>query len=509
MFVDSMKNTKVHKLNVTAMKVLFAGFFLFLHLNAVSQEILWSNPRKLKGFAVYTQIAGENEEGLFLIRYKSRLFQRNIILEKYRKELGYVYSKNLLMGRSQLDYACTNENGIVLFRSEYDKQQKIRTVKAQLYHSSLQQNGSDKILFRHELAHSEQLPCLFYRDKIQGNILIFSRLPGERSESSILEFRMYSPQLEEIYMRRVILDKPLKEIMPSELLSADSVGIALLFRHLVRQTKKNVARSQTIFKNHEYVLILPKDTTGYHLYQLGDSTFHFTQPEMNYDRTSGKLFIQQVFGTSELSGQQGIYELLLDKNYDTTERYYYFDSVLVESLNPQRTLEGRTYLSDYKIIRVIPQSNGGSLSIIERASMASEEEVIFISGIAQNASRNIYNFEDVALISRDSSGKMLWNQVINKSQSTINDGGYFSSVIPVITPAAVHILFNDMLLNVGTVLQYTIWSDGSLQSKILLGNDREYVNAIPSEAMQISATEWILPVLRDRKFALVKLQYPL
>lgn len=489
--------------------MMFTALMLVLHFSAISQEILWSNPRKLKGFAVYTQIAGQNDEGLFLVRYKSRLFQRNIILEKYRRELGYVYSKNLMLGRSQLDYACTSDNNIILFRSEYDKKQKIRTVKAQRYHASLQQNGNDKILFRQELSSSEQYPCLYYRDKTNGNILVFSRLPEKQGEQSVLEFRLYNQNIEEIFMRRVILDKPIKEIMPSELIIGDSIGIALLFRHLTRQAKKNAGRSQPVYRNQEYALIIPDETPGYHLYQLGDSNFHFTQPEMTYDRASGCLFIQQVFGASENSGQQGIYELKVRHDYSRTEQYHYFDSIFVQSLNPQRTLEGRTYLSDYKVIRVIPQSNGGALSIIERASMASEEEVIFISGIAQNASRNIYNFEDVALISRDSSGAMIWNQVINKSQSTLNDGGYFSSVIPIITPSAVHILFNDMLLNVGTVLQYTIWADGSAQSKILLGNDREYVNAIPSEAMQISAEEWILPVLRDRKFALVKLQYPL
>jgi hypothetical protein len=139
--------------------------------------------------------------------------------------------------------------------------------------------------------------------------------------------------------------------------------------------------------------------------------------------------------------------------------------------------------------------------------MSSEEDVIYVNGIPQNTSRNIYNFDEVFVLSLDSSGKIVWHKMINKSQSSMNDGGYYSSVIVGVTQDNIHIIFNDKMRGNGNVMQYSINGKGVMSDVILLRSDREYLSVIPAESKQISSNKLLIPVSRDKKFALLKLIY--
>lgn len=490
---------KMHKfqLRTALFFLMFWGWYGPLH----AQEIRWSNARKLKGLAVFTKVIGQNESGLFLLRYKSRFLSRNVILEKYRHELGYAYSKNLILRKSQLEYAGLIDNRIVLIKSDFDKKERRKDLRAIFYENDLQQSSPDLPLISSNAPGGyERSPFMFAGNTQGTKLIIAKRQSTQDGNSTRFELHTYNERMEPIHFQSVDFAYPFKDVFPLELVTDDILGTHLLIRLRVKSARKMDTKS------HLYLLHFNQNEV--HEYVLGDSQHFYTQAVLNYDHFGKRLIVQQVYGKSVQEGQKGIYTFSLGADAKVNEHYLAFDSSMIESMHPQRTLSGKNYLSDYGLLRLVPQNDGGILSIIERSSVSSEEDILMVSGVPQNTSRNIYNYEDICVISQSSEGAIHWYHVINKSQSTINDGGYYSSVIPLVTSEAVHMVFNDMLLNIGTALQYTIWADGSMQSKILLGNEREYVSVIPSEAQQISAFEWLLPVMKDRKFALVKLNYP-
>ena len=67
--------------------------------------------------------------------------------------------------------------------------------------------------------------------------------------------------------------------------------------------------------------------------------------------------------------------------------------------------------------------------VAERSSFTFESDVIYVNGIPQSTSRNIYNYEDVLVMALEPDLRIRWYHLINKSQSSLNDGGYYSSII--------------------------------------------------------------------------------
>jgi hypothetical protein len=190
-----------------------------------------------------------------------------------------------------------------------------------------------------------------------------------------------------------------------------------------------------------------------------------------------------------------------------TRTFSKFSKDIMVDLIGERHEEDESEAYEFEQLKAVPMSHGGITVVSERASMSSEEDVIYVNGIPQNTSRNIYNFDEVFVLSLDSSGKIVWHKMINKSQSSMNDGGYYSSVIVGVTQDNIHIIFNDKMRGNGNVMQYSINGKGVMSDVILLRSDREYLSVIPAESKQISSNKLLIPVSRDKKFALLKLIY--
>ena len=60
--------------NITWLVILF-----WLPVNA--QVLQWSNPKKIKGAAVYAKVIGENSSGIFLLRFRNRFYSKHVIIE--------------------------------------------------------------------------------------------------------------------------------------------------------------------------------------------------------------------------------------------------------------------------------------------------------------------------------------------------------------------------------------------------------------------------------------------
>jgi len=147
------------------------------------------------------------------------------------------------------------------------------------------------------------------------------------------------------------------------------------------------------------------------------------------------------------------------------------------------------------------------LLIAEQKEIATEDDIVLVNGIPQSTSKNIYNFNELLVLNYDSSGFIDWHNVITKNQTTINDGGYFSSAVVFVGEKFVQLIFNDQLRSTGDVMQYTIYNNGVLQSNKLLKNELENVVIIPVESKQVSSNKVIIPTSKNRRFALLKIIY--
>src|SRR5210317_1325757 len=101
------------------MRVLF--IIILFSQSAFAQTVEWSNSRKLRGNSVFTHIIGQDSKGIYLLRQKNRLFSKYVILEKYHPQLGFAFSRSLLIQKSKIINADINERGIFMASVHYNR----------------------------------------------------------------------------------------------------------------------------------------------------------------------------------------------------------------------------------------------------------------------------------------------------------------------------------------------------------------------------------------------------
>jgi hypothetical protein len=75
------------------------------------------------------------------------------------------------------------------------------------------------------------------------------------------------------------------------------------------------------------------------------------------------------------------------------------------------------------------------------------------------------------------------------------------------TENAVNIIFNDPITISGDIVLATFTPSGKREIKVIAKGDEMSAFIIPSEGKQISMDKVMVPVLKDRKFALLKVTF--
>ena len=182
-----------------------------------------------------------------------------------------------------------------------------------------------------------------------------------------------------------------------------------------------------------------------------------------------------------------------------------FTEEFIAAVNQQ---DSKDFVSDgFSLLKAIPRSDGGILLIAEQKEINTEDDIIMVNGIPQSTSKNIYNYNEILVLNYDNEGFLDWYNVITKNQTTVNDGGYYSSAVVYVGDKYVQLFYNDQLRSSGDIMQHTVYNNGKSESKKLLKLELDYVAIIPRESKQVSSNKIIIPTLKNRRFALLKLIY--
>jgi len=107
----------------------------------------------------------------------------------------------------------------------------------------------------------------------------------------------------------------------------------------------------------------------------------------------------------------------------------------------------------------------------------------------------------------DSTGNLAWESWIAKNQNTVNDGGMLGSAFVLATESSINVLFNDPIAAGGDILVASFLPSGERDIKVLVKGDEMNAFILPMEGIQISKDKIIVPVSKDRKFALLKITF--
>jgi len=480
-------------------------FILLPTVRSGAQDMEWSNTRRLKGSAVFTYVIGEGSNGIYLLRYRNRFFSRQVILERYRDKLGYASSQSIRLRKARLLSAELINDTIYLFTTHYDRNNAFNELKVQAFREDLEPIGEQVSLSNSSLADyydKGDFSMKLSQDRKSFLVAFTDRAEDDTRIINLESFRIGTWRKE--IDRALQLPIKYDDFTLADMSFDNGSDAFLMIGQVLRSPKKAFEPYKSFSLYH-----FRSDDVEISDFVLNDSNLFVQSPRLNMNRWKDQMVVTGFYSNTNPRTFIGVYNLFYDLNEG--QPYFQvtpFSAELVEALKPGQDIESGTELQDISFLEIIPTSEGGMTLVTENSSISSEEEVINVNGIPQAMSRNIYNYGNILVMSIDSAGTAKWDHVINKSQSSMNDGGYFSSAIVGHTRSNIYIIYNDQMRNNGDVMQYTVSNQGNVSNKILLRSNEDFISVIPGEARQIAYNELLLPTNKDRHFALLKLIYP-
>lgn len=470
---------------------------LLCTLSTSAQVLQWSTPTKLKGAAVFTKVIGENEQGVYLLRYRNRFYSKNVILEKYNHLLTVQGSKVVDLKNARLSKIYMTEKGLLLIKSKYNRSTQENNLSGQWYDFDLKPVGPSTVL-------ASSTPTEFgdrgnFRVRISDDLKTLSLLYSEENiaKEIVIHHKLFDINLAVKSEKHFELPYQYSTFIISDFLVTNSGETNLLCRNISRERRKIISSVNSLYTIQNNVI---KD------FLIADTT-ELKSTKLTYDRATDAARIVAFYGLQDKTGILGTLTFKLNSSRDKgIVDIAPFSDKLVASVELNDRNNG-AISEGFGILEAIPRSDGGMLIIAEQKEVATEDDVILVNGIPQSTSKNIYNFNELLLINYDSAAFVDWHKVVTKNQTTVNDGGYFSSVAIYVGDKYVELLYNDQMRSSGDVMQCTIYNNGVEKSKKLLKTELDFVAIIPEESRQVSSNKLIIPTSKNRRFALLKLVY--
>mgnify|MGYP000057547295 FL=1 len=471
--------------------------FILGTLATQAQVLEWSNPTKLKGGAIFTKVIGENQHGVYLLRYRNRFYTKNIVLERFNHQLVFKKNIHIELRKARLSKLYITSRGILLLKAKYIRQQQENHLIAQWYDFDFKEIGEPVLLTKSAVKEFGDRGN--FRIRMSDDLQKILVLTTEESttNNTLLHYRLFTDSLAALKKHTFRLDYPYKAMVLQDLLVTNTSTVTILANVAPRPTKRYT-------------------TTDFHLITLRDSTFcdkqitdsvNLKSPRLTYNRNLDQATVTSFYALKEQRGIVGTLFYSSNNPLDSARLVWskfssdLIDQITINDRNEDAVSEG------FNILQATPRSDGGMLIIAEQKNIATEDDVILVNGLPQSTSKNIYNFNEILVLNYDDSAYLDWHKLITKNQTTVNDGGYFSSVVIYTGPKYIQLIYNDQLRSSGEVMQYTIYNNGMEKSKKLLKAEIDFVAIVPSESKQVSSNKVIVPTSKNRRFALLKLVY--
>jgi hypothetical protein len=279
------------------------------------------------------------------------------------------------------------------------------------------------------------------------------------------------------------------------------------FYLLYTQSLKFKSKTAADFSHRLITILTDKNTFKEHI--LNDELTFLSAYKLIYNPEFDYISVFSLHGSGDEEENKG-YSLLMVNCRDHSIRLknsFDFDRKTVAKVIGIKSEQKGENLSKFKIRKMIPKTDGGYLVICERIYVTTQSDIFYVNGIPQSSYSRIFNNDEVMIINLDSNGIQLWTDIISKSQSSINDGGYYNGIVVMVNEDQFSILYNDRLNANADIIEITYSPDGTHVKKILLNSDEYYALLIPSEYGQVSSNGIVIPVNQNREFTYIKLLY--
>lgn len=158
-------------------------------------------------------------------------------------------------------------------------------------------------------------------------------------------------------------------------------------------------------------------------------------------------------------------------------------------------------LASYPIRKIIPKGNGGMVVVAESAFTT---EYSYFDSFSQSYTRRLeFNFGDIVMFSLNADGTIDWSSSVQKNQTSMDDGGMFSSYCMLTESKRLVVFFSEPINRKSRVLMSGVSHLGVTEKTISIQLP-EGTLLLPEGARQVDEQVLIVPAVLKRKLHLVQ-----
>ncbi|MFM9945417.1 MAG: hypothetical protein ACKVQB_09325 [Bacteroidia bacterium] len=453
----------------------------------------WSNTQKLRGNSIFTTILGEDESGIYVLRHRNKFLSKFIVLERYRNNLGLESSKSFLLKNTRIIYSDINETGILLIKQIFDKKAGNYKIVATVLNNSFENVKPETLITWVNHPFSNASPTLIIKPSFDHKHYFIFNYGLTNLPINFNRFTIIDQQINVIEQGEFYFEKEWKIETIEDIILDKNLEFSLLLK-----SKKNISGFNTlaIYEQNK-------------IKQLADSNYSLDKPIIFYNTSTGQKGVSGFYTSDIENGFEGDFSFQWKNLFPDSLKLNKqpFSRHIIKELAGEVKAQSGFLPPTYFPLKVICRSDGGFVKISENSYTQKEQDVMMANGVASTQGKNIYSFENILIQNFDSSGQLYWENWVSKNQNTVNDGGLLSSVFISVTLSSVNILFNDPIATGGDIVLANFSPGGLREIKVAAKGDEMNAFIIPAEGKQISGDKIIVPVLKDRKFALLKITF--
>ena len=491
-------------------KLLFVLFSILFSSTVFSQEIQWSEPGITNPKLPYHKVLGYDDEGFFLLlsnlgmdndRDRVGFKKRRYGLAYFDDNLKKSWEQEIETGDEVLQDIIFAAGRIWMLSSEEDRSLK----KQYVYLRQIGVKGAWKgsRIKVDEWDNSEAI--------VNSSQISVSK----DHQHMLLSYNLETPNRADQAMRAI---------------SIDTSGVVSWAAKIVLPYKeKNLNRISTLISNKNRLFILG---LAFHAEQKekgpGKSSYRF----FDFDPTDQTLkeeeirfedrFISDVgISIDEINDKVVMAGFFSDKNtYSTAGVFFnsydpqsrstkemrserFPDAYLTRFIGEFKANKGKE-LTNYTIDRLILRNDGGAVIVAEAFY---RDEYTYYDVFTQTFTRRvIYNYNNVLVVSVNKDGSIDWGSIVPKNQSSVDDGGFYSSYLNYIDQDQMIYIYNTLAGKRNAVMLYQVTNRGTENQRMLF-KENEEVQIVAKGGMQIDTDMVILPATFKKKSRLLKIVF--
>jgi hypothetical protein len=486
--------------------------FLALYSYSSAQTVKWSAQLQDNKKVPYLSILGAEDNGNFYVlrsnmsldndKERSGFRNRVYILQYYSSDLALLWEKDL-----KTSYLDGHISDVKLINSRLYVTSYLLDKKVKQYYFYTQNMGGDAkwigqpmLLdsFAAEKMDEENKPGLI-SSRDQSQIAFSYRVTDKNGDAQIYKAVLLDTNLTIKYKREIAVPVPINLFLPIDFTLTDQGSFFVLGLHYLTE-KRIKAPDESYYELYGYNKVLGRIVNS----AIRSESRFLTDVGFMPDNINHSIVVAGFYSDKALYSTAGVfyYSLTEDSLHETKAINTPFSNEYLQKFLGERK-ESRE-LVNYTIRKLNLRRDGGVAVVAE--SMYETTRSYFDYYMQSFISHIYYHFGNIMVLSINPDGNILWNDVINKDQNSVDDDGFTSGFFMANTGGMLAVIYNKYIDDDSSVLLSSINATGAQKTDVLF-KDIEKVVVLPQSGKQIDEDVVIMPAYRQNKLYMLKISF--